>query len=64
MDNSLVQMNHKLGFKGEKVEDSICNLAVLICTYFLSHADKETKVMGINITAYMNKDLWSQILNR
>lgn len=64
MDNSLVQMNQKLGFKGEKVEDSICNLAVLICTYFLSHADKETKVMGINITAYMNKDLWSQILNR
>lgn len=64
MDNSLVQMNQNLGFSGEKTEDSICNLAVLICTYFLSHADKETKVMGINITAYMNKDLWSQILNR
>lgn len=64
MDNSLVQMNQNLGFSGERVEDSICNLAVLICTYFLSHADKETKVMGINITAYMNKDLWSQILNR
>lgn len=64
IDNTLVQLNQKLGFQGERLEDSICNLAVLICTNFVSHADKEKKVMGINITAYTNKELWSQILNR
>lgn len=64
MDNTLVQMNTGIGFEGNNLSNSVCNLASLISTYFISHSDKETNLMGVNVTSYMNKELWQKILTR
>ena len=54
----------KIQFDGKNLNDSVCNLAVLICRFFIRHDDKEKKVINYNITTYSDKAVWQAILNK